>query len=581
MVRALTPTISRILFAGTIALWSLNDFSASPVLAQSGQFRVPSFNGAATPDSQSPARTTQPTDRLGAISATAQLTSNSKNGLSPHLPSHNSIDLGVNQTGEQDSINDWLTQQDQEPLPGTEELPAGISQSTDNSGAVEVPEGVELSGRSDPVGTGPQDSSNREVIVQRYSDGKPQIERQVIQDEDGNYLNDGYWRVYSQQGQRVILAQGQYHRGVMEGTWMRKHAKNSSGLFATKPFSMFEAPFVSIATFKSSKLDGLWTLLDAANQKMFEVPYQDGKRHGTASWWYPSQTKMREVTFVDGVISGRLREWDEQKKLVRDDEYINGQRLIRNVTYYRPNQIETENYYLDAKLEPDGEDDWWRAEPAPMVSKGSRVQHGPVAFWYENGMPKLKGGYDQGNPVGRFTGWHVNGNKRMEGSFEKGKKEGLWRWWHPNGKKASEGKYKGDQPDGPWIWWNEQGEVEDEKKFDGTNSADEKESPKQISPEDPEQLPDGLFGSATEKKVPDENAKPQQSTDPQSVITLDFEGLSPQQSPEKTEPINPSAEPEKPLDDGQEPSSESGDQDLGDGANGSFDELMKSNGKQK
>ncbi len=328
-------------------------------------------------------------------------------------------------------------------------------------------------------------SSERELIIQRYPDGKPQIEREVIQDEDGNFVNDGIWRVFSQQGERNIIAQGEYRRGAMEGFWMRRHSRDSSGLFSTRPFNLFEGPYTSFATFKDGKLDGVWSLQDAAGNKMFEVPYEDGRRQGTASWWYPNEVKMREVAFVDGVIHGRLREWDDQKKLTRDEEYLDGQQVIRNVTYYRPQQKETENFYLGAKLEAEGEDDWWRATPARLVSVGTQTQHGPISSWYDNGLPRMKGNYYKGVREGQFTWWHSNGTKQLQGSYKKGEKEGHWTWWHSNGMKATEGKYEGNVAVGEWCWWDEDGTLEHKKELDPPANDDDSAADRSA----PEELP--------------------------------------------------------------------------------------------
>jgi antitoxin component YwqK of YwqJK toxin-antitoxin module len=488
------------LFSGLLACASSSD-------AQESLFRTPSFKTA--PNS---AATDDPRSAMTSIS-------------------HRFVDLEIKQDPareQQDSIEAWLIQDEQLPvdnsLEDAEEIIPEVSDSYRN-------------GRK-----------GREIIIQRYPDGKPQIEREVNQDEEGNYVNDGFWRVFSQQGERVAIAQGQYQRGKMEGIWMRKHAKDSSGLFQTRPFTMFEGPFTSIATFKDNKLDGLWTLQDKSNEKMFEVAYRDGQRHGTASWWYPSQVKMREVTFVNGLIHGRLREWDEQKKLIRDEEYVQGQRVIRNVTYYRPQQMETENFFLDAKLEADGNDDWWRAEPARLVSTGSRIQHGPVNFWYDNGLPKMKGNYVQGNRDGRFTWWHSNGNKQLDGMFTQGQKIGRWTWWHSSGMKACQGAYEDDSPVGVWTWWNENGQVEDRKEFENALRTDGNSQNDTVlesgGQENPEELPDGNKpGSGRlESTAPSEQST---SGDEMTLELDDLESFQPKQSP--TAPSTENSEtPDKP-----------------------------------
>ena len=399
-------------------------------------------------------------------------------GLSPHLASSQTIDVGIPQHGaDQNSglrINAALSQDLSSPA------------DAHSYSEMESIEPIEIQdhGTGSNGTTTDQDAddhpsrhsvrriTSRETITQRYPDGKPQIEREVAQDQEGNYFNDGAWRVKSLKG--AVIAEGHYREGIMHGTWQRQHSAQSGGLFSTKPFNLFQGPFLSSATFQNGKLDGMWTLADAYERKVFEVPYRNGKRHGTATWWYPSLNKMREVTFKDGLLDGKLQEWDEQAKLTRDEEYLNGQKIVRNVTYYRPKQKETENYFLDGKLVLSGDDNWWEAEPAPMVTEGQRVQHGPANAWYDNGLPKMKGQYDRGQRVGRFTWWHSNGNKQLEGVYDDGRKSGRWTWWHDNGMKAIEGHYESDQAVGAWRWWKPSGKLESSENLsnEGNRLAD-------------------------------------------------------------------------------------------------------------
>ncbi len=383
-------------------------------------------------------------------------------GLSPHLTSAKAVDLGVRQTNGKINF----------------ELNAGSSSASPQDGisGLESIDGIEATtknGARSADGDSADDRNNtvqglvgdREKIVQRYPDGKPQIEREVVQDANGNYVNDGTWLVLARQDERSIIASGEYRMGVMHGIWQRQHTSETSGLFATKPFSLFKAPFLSVATFDNGKLEGMWTLSDAYERKMFEAPYRNGQRSGTATWWYPSLNKMREVTFSAGVLDGHLKEWDEDGKLTRDEEFIDGQKVIRNLTFYRPKQKESENSFLEAKLTTDGEDNWWAAQPAPLVSVGKRLQHGPALSWYDSGLPKMKGQFADGERVGRFTWWHPNGNKQLEGAYEKGQKVGRWNWWHENGMKAIEGSYEANLQVGDWRWWDIAGKLEHKQQM--------------------------------------------------------------------------------------------------------------------
>ena len=453
-------------------------------------------------------------------------------GLSPHLTSANAVDLGVRQTN--GKINFELNANSSTPSPqdgisGLETID-GIEAAA-NKGAQTV------DGRSadDPRNVVPSPVGGREKIVQRYSDGKPQIEREVVQDANGNYVNDGTWLVLARQDERSIIASGEYRMGVMHGIWQRQHTSETSGLFATKPFSLFKGPFLSVATFDNGKLEGMWTLSDAYEQKMFEVPYRNGQRSGTATWWYPSLNKMREVTFSAGVLDGHLKEWDEDGKLTRDEEFIDGQKVVRNLTFYRPQQKESENYFLEAKLTTDGEDNWWAAQPAPLVSVGKRLQHGPALAWYDSGLPKMKGQFADGERVGRFTWWHSNGNKQLEGAYEKGQKVGRWNWWHENGMKAIEGSYEANLQVGDWRWWDIDGKLENQEQM-SKPAAPDREPPMLDSeielkgdsekstgaPSNPEIMPEAENESIV-PLPPLEGAR-----EPAQLESQDLEGIDPQ-----------------------------------------------------
>lgn len=310
----------------------------------------------------------------------------------------------------------------------------------------------------------PTERSGRETIRQRYPDGKTHILRQVAQDAAGNYFNDGAWRVHSRTGD--VIAEGQFKKNQMVGQWRRYHSPGSGGLFSTAPFNKYEGRFLSVAQFDDGKLDGAWTIYDQNNQKVFEVGYSKGKRDGAATWWYPTATKMREATFRKGLLNGKVLEWDEQGKLTRRDEFIRGQRVVRQVSRYRPDRPSEEQYYLDGKLVLDGEDQWWEAKPASFSTAGQKVQQGPIRRWYENGQPKMRGQYDKDQRVGKFTWWHGNGGRKLEAAYKKGQKAGIWTWWHENGMKSIQGEYETNEAVGVWTWWDEEGNVSRQENFD-------------------------------------------------------------------------------------------------------------------
>ena len=180
----------------------------------------------------------------------------------------------------------------------------------------------------------------REIIRQRYSDGNVQIARHVKQDQSGNYVNDGQWQLFDPEGIRIAM--GTYVDGAMEGQWARLHPKSDGGIFLNPPFSLFQGPFKSLATFSDGKLAGAWRIVDAKGQKVFEMPYKDGKRDGLALWYYPGDKIFRRMQFANNVPDGQLIQFDQRGKATRKEIYQDGKRIENRVTYYRPSNQKQE-----------------------------------------------------------------------------------------------------------------------------------------------------------------------------------------------------------------------------------------------
>lgn len=317
-----------------------------------------------------------------------------------------------------------------------------------------------------------------EVIRQRYPDGQIQVEREMIQDAEGNYQNHGWWRLYNQSGQ--VIADGIFERGLMEGPWKRLHNPNEGGIFAGAPFSLFQGPFLSTATFEKGKLNGVWQVHDRSQRKVMEMTYLNGKRHGPANWWFPNGNKMREMTFHNGMIDGKLVEWDSNQRIVRDEEFIEGRKVTITTSEFPSGKKKTQLQSLDAKMVLSEPDDWWAAKPAKYEPEGEPYRSGPFAAWYENGQLEMQGQYIDDKREGQFIWWHSNGQKRVVGQFKDDLKEGNWVWWHPNGMKMAEGNYREDREVGLWLKWDDNGKIIDRRNLSDDELPDPKRSPAQL-----------------------------------------------------------------------------------------------------
>jgi antitoxin component YwqK of YwqJK toxin-antitoxin module len=305
----------------------------------------------------------------------------------------------------------------------------------------------------------PPSRGGTEIVRQRYPDGKIQVEREVVQDDVGNYQNHGWWKLYNKSGQ--VIGDGIFERGLMEGPWKRLHAAAEGGIFGGKPFDLFQGPFLSTATFEQGKLSGVWQIYDRNQRKIMEITYVGGKRHGPATWWYPDGVKMREMSFRNGMLDGKLLEWDAKNKLVRDEEFVEGRRISIVTTEHAPGRKKTQIQSLEAKLVLTQPDDWWEAKPASYETEGTAYQHGPFMAYYENGQLEMEGQFFDDLREGQFTWWHANGQKSVVGHYKKGQQDGVWIWWHANGMKMAEGRYENNRQVGTWTKWDEDGKLID------------------------------------------------------------------------------------------------------------------------
>src|SRR4051812_4430041 len=147
-----------------------------------------------------------------------------------------------------------------------------------------------------------------EIIKERFKNGSIKIEREVTQDQHGNYVNDGSWKMWDERGQ--LVAQGQYQHGKRVGTWVRWYrSATEADLLGKSPYQQFIGPFISQATFVDGQLHGTWTIYDSKMHKISQWRFAEGKREGVSTSWHATGKKMREATYHNGDLDGRVTEW--------------------------------------------------------------------------------------------------------------------------------------------------------------------------------------------------------------------------------------------------------------------------------
>lgn len=317
-----------------------------------------------------------------------------------------------------------------------------------------------------------------ELVRERYNDGAIRIERQTTLDREGNYVNHGTWKMFSQGGE--VIAEGHYHFGRRVGLWTRWHGKNDAEMFKDAVFREFKAPFMSQVNYTDGQMDGEWIITDANDRKVNQVSLKDGKRHGLAIAWLPNGNTYRQATYENGTPVGEVLEMNPRAgKVERAATFVDGRKIVNKITYHSGSkqQKKSEVQYLGPEATQESADDFWNARIAKYNTEGKNIRHGVSKVWYPNGKLESEGIYQFGKKSGTFTFWHENGQVASTGDYRDDKAEGQWVWWHENGQRSAYGRYDDGQLTGEWRWWNENGKLTKQQVYDDAESMSAETAP--------------------------------------------------------------------------------------------------------
>jgi antitoxin component YwqK of YwqJK toxin-antitoxin module len=243
-----------------------------------------------------------------------------------------------------------------------------------------------------------------ELVRERYLDGKVKIERQVTLNGDGNYVNHGAWKMYSQAGD--VIAEGQYTFGERTGMWTRWNGRKDSATLNEYPMNNFKAPFMSQATFTNGKIDGDWVITDANDRKVMLIQFKDGQRNGTVTTWLPNGKVMKQLTYLNGTPVGDLLEINKAGEIARTATYEEGHKIVTKTNYFPGSKKkQSEIMYLAAKTVETSADDFWvcqrQAGKGRLLCAGQEERHVHLL------AREWPGGFDR-RVQGRPGRWHLD-----------------------------------------------------------------------------------------------------------------------------------------------------------------------------
>ncbi len=172
------------------------------------------------------------------------------------------------------------------------------------------------------------------------------------------------------------------------------------------------------AEFKDGKLHGEVTKWhEKTREKESVVRYENGKRVGVETHWYPSGVKKLEVPYQNGEANGTCKEWYENEKLKSEGQFVKGKETGLHRWYFLNGKLDQTIEYENGKA------------------------NGKTAQYYPEGGIRTKGNYKEGKPHGSITNYYRNGKKKNQINYKNGLEDGLFSVWSKRGILQEERKY--------------------------------------------------------------------------------------------------------------------------------------------
>lgn len=310
-----------------------------------------------------------------------------------------------------------------------------------------------------------------ELVQQRFTNGRVNVERWVVETADGDFVNHGTYVRYNEAGQVVVS--GRYDMGMRSGDWSREiSGKEVEGL-TRQALQGFKAPFASKAVFKNGQLNGDWTCSDSTGKLVFVWTFEKGKRNGPSTLFNAKNEVVASVQYKDNLADGPARVITAAGRSPEDIEFDNGRMLQRVAQYYPAQKVSPTNRQAAPKKALKSEDWFLVATPFNITSNSwersevtyqpteqfEKIRHGRAVTFFPNGQRESEGQYEKGKRTGVFVWWYPNGQQKTVGEYKQDKEEGRWDWWHENGMREATGTFASGTKVERWSVWSPEGRL--------------------------------------------------------------------------------------------------------------------------
>lgn len=265
----------------------------------------------------------------------------------------------------------------------------------------------------------------------------------------------GDWRRWS--GDQVV-AELHYVHGVQDGGERRWHASGALALEGRWDAGAQVGVWQSYGEAGVVEWSESWTAgalvrraeFDADGALRSELFFQDGARHGTASWYYGAGQPQSLVTYQRGARQGLELRWHADGTVASAGMWDGDARDGTWIHRSESGAVSQEIWDHGALVGADGEMDVDASAldcPAgthavvtelehgrtEVCQTPSGTRHGGYVARYADGSLRTVGSYAAGAPDGAWSGWCLGGLPSESGSYQGGDRVGSWSFWSCDG----------------------------------------------------------------------------------------------------------------------------------------------------
>ncbi len=258
--------------------------------------------------------------------------------------------------------------------------------------------------------------SQGEVLLQKFPNGKLHIERFVVEDAQGNFVNHGSYKEYDAKGD--LIRSGEFKMGAMDGSWTQALSLDAVQALAPKVDAGFKPPFRSTAQFVDGKLHGDWVIADSKGNPVLVWQFANGKRENVSNWFDSKHASVQTIAYEADVPHGPSTVAVSGQREPKTQNYVHGKLVQPRVDWYDRGHKRLEESVLTAAAGKIAENDWWNSRVRIEKSvEETPVRHGQFTTWHPSGAISCTGQYEHGRPTGEFTWWYANSQVLAKGTY--------------------------------------------------------------------------------------------------------------------------------------------------------------------